>query len=177
MAITKDSLKEAILSEIDKVFAEATPVEDYFYLKVIKDYIEANAEVKYSYTGVTPTPSPDPLNGTAQAKIKCPLLEAGANVKAFVHGRTKADPTGFVTAIMQDALGTTELQSPYTGVAATIYSVVGVQGGISETDNYKDAWDFICDAVIKSFLTLTTAPAPTTTTSPGSGVSTFVSVQ
>lgn len=179
MAITKEGLKSKILADIDSTFADKdeAPVESYFYLKSIKDYVEQNAQVIVNYVGITDAKPPAPdVNPAGQAKIKCPNLEAGAAVKQFVHNRSEADPSGFVAAIMADAVGVVELQQTLTGSSPSIYQVIPVSGGISNTNNYRDAWDFICDAIVKSVLTLTFSPIPTKSQTPGSGISTLVKV-
>lgn len=175
--ITTEGLRDALVSKIDQLYSGATPVAPDFYLQVIKDYLEQNAEVTYAYTGVTSTGSPDPNSGTAKGKLILPTLPAGSTTKAFVKSITeKADPSGFVNALIQDAEGQVVLQTPHTGMTDILYPVkFPVDPAMAAADNYRDAWRFIADAIVKSFLALKTAPI-STVTSAGTGVSTFVSI-
>lgn len=181
MAITASGLKSKIVADIKSAYSGATPVAPIMYLQSIKDYIEANAEVTYTYVGnLTVYPfSPDPVSGTAKAKLMLPALPAGAAVKAFLKGVTKqADPDGFIKAIMTDALGTVVLQTPHVGSLPTIYtSISSVESSLAKKDNMEDCWAVIAKAIVDSFLSFKVPSIPTTTASPGAGVSTFVSIR
>lgn len=175
--ITTEGLKDALVAKIDQLYSGSTPVAPDFYLQVIKDYMEHNAEVTYMYTGVTPTGAPDPNSGVAKGKLSLPILPAGSATKAFVKGITeKADPTGLVRALIQDSEGQVIFQAPHTGVGSILYTVkFPVSPAMAAANNYREAWEFIADAVVKSFLALTTAPIPTVTPA-GTGTSTFTSI-
>lgn len=157
----------------------AADLSEHKYIDIIRDYIKTNAELSASYVGVTPSGSPDPLNGPVTSSLTL-TIQGSTNVSNFVQDLTDADPNGWLTALFDDIGPLT-----VTGTGSYIFTVpmpvVFIPLDSSKLDDLKQAesnsevWDIYSVAIINIVKGYLFATAPTTTAS-GTGVTTFNSL-
>ena len=174
----------------------------YYYIDPIKNHIESNATITYTYVGVTTTPPiTDPV-GTipAQGTIRLLGMLAYPTVKAHIQsvavrkiqlGEDVINQwVGSILIDCSNALITLET-TPHFGTHPdkVIYTGTNISPTVpviyKDIDMYKNnASDLLIGRIATSIVNSVTNPAlgfrgsaiATTTTSPGTGVSTFVTI-
>lgn len=180
MALSKEGLADAIVSSLDYSVA---PV---MYLKAIKDYIESNVEVKAVYSGMTTSTPPvkDPITQPSKIDVTLnPSMPQGLKTKSFLKGIvTEANPDLFLTTLFLEMVPIT-----FVGSGNVIFTMIAIYSlnsmipdleKLSKCDNYKDCWLIFAEHIVNTVKTFTpTTPAiPSVSTTPGTGITTIISV-
>lgn len=180
MALISSVLANELISEIKSRYSgpqESWPTAPFFYMDVIKRVLERDAVITYSYTGVTAAGVPEAA--VLQGKLSLPLCTetSAPNTKALVTTLIEANPTAFVSAIVNDCIGVVQIETVgYAGTPVpTIYQVTGATIDISKSKDMESCWNTIASAIIERIKTLTTLPIVTTSPT-GAGTSIFSSI-
>lgn len=172
-----DSLANEIVSNLNYSVMCLT------YLSSIKSYVESNIIINATYVGVTPTGTPDPLNGLIKLVLTLtPTMVSGQKVIAFLKALKEPNPNAFIQAVFSELIADIISGPPtHTLTAKAIYQINSLSGGeldsLKKASDYVQAWKIICVPIVKTFLTLQAVPAtiPTVTAS-GTGVTTITAV-
>lgn len=172
-----DSLANEIVSNLNHSVMCLT------YLSSIKSYVESNIIINATYVGVTPTGTPDPLNGSIKLVLTLtPTMVSGQKVIAFLKALKEPNPNAFIQAVFSELIADIISGPPtHTLTAKAIYQINSLSGGeldsLKKASDYVQAWKIICVPIVKTFLTLQAVPAtiPTVTAS-GTGVTTITAV-
>lgn len=172
-----DSLANEIVSNLNHSVMCLT------YLSSIKSYVESNIIINATYVGVTPTGTPDPLNGLIKLVLTLtPTMVSGQKVIAFLKALKEPNPNAFIQAVFSELIADIISGPPtHTLTAKAIYQINSLSGGeldsLKKASDYVQAWKIICVPIVKTFLTLQAVPAaiPTVTAS-GTGVTTITAV-
>ena len=173
--LVASSLRDTIVASIQQA-GDQVPV--FTYGKAIKDYIEANAAIRYFYTGTTPL-GPDPLPGIYPAKVVFPNLQELASVKRFLSNLKTPDPNMFLQALVWDLTTVITLDTPLlTGPPATLrYTLVpSVAHLLEQAKDFQDNWLIMSVAIITIVKAAVGTQITTTSATPGTGVSSFISI-
>lgn len=175
--LLSDGLANEIVSNLDHSEMCLT------YLRSIKSYVESNIIINANYVGVTPTGTPDPLNGPIQLNLTLtPSMVAGQQVIVFLRALKEPNPNSFIQAVFSELIADVISGPPtHTLTAKAIYQINSLSGGeldsLKKASDYVQAWKIICVPIVKTFLTLQAVP-PTipTVTASGTGVTTITAV-
>lgn len=172
-----DSLANEIVSNLNHSVMCLT------YLSSIKSYVESNIIINATYVGVTPTGTPDPLNGLIKLVLTLtPTMVSGQKVIAFLKALKEPNPNAFIQAVFSELIADIISGPPtHTLTAKAIYQINSLSGGeldsLKKASDYVQAWKIICVPIVKTFLTLQAVPATiTTVTASGTGVTTITAV-
>lgn len=169
--LTDSAMAEAL---IGAVRGRTTFTAPSVYTSALASYVIQNIEITGVYEGAG-----DPLSGPVSLEITFPNLISAPATTAFLAGRMVADPAGFVSAVMSDANGAiVNLIHPYVGTSTGVFTAVSPNlDALRSAKTMEEAWLALCSAFVSSFRTLQIVqPIPTTTTSPGIGVTTGFTV-
>lgn len=178
MSLVAQDLADKIINEIGSEVATMS------YLRSIKDYIEANIEFSCEYVGMTTSVPPvkDPAKVEKAICTLNPTMPLGAKTIPFLSSLKEPNPDMFLTTIFLEMVPiTVSSVVPVIFSTTMIYSLKSMTpdlGRLKESKDYKENWLIFAEHIVDTCLTFTAVPPaiPSTSVTPGSGVTTILKV-
>ena len=187
MALNKSDLASAIINALDSEVQRCTNdvifnpdgYDPYVYLDAIYNYVKENTEVEGTYVGTIPTPpGPDPSNGNYKFKINI----IGTTKPAVISAQKNSPypPDNWWNALVSSCQFTIENKDTTSKVtivpAPVVLTPTKDWSPFPKLDDYRSIWEKHSEDLINIIKAGVLAPAQTTSTTSGTGVTTFTKI-